>query len=168
MKLDGYVVTSDMVKSACNPSTWVSQGKKTYDLMVSLGSIVNIGPFEASQGDCLQKQRCTWYINNNNNDKCSSDLRPLLTFLILTAQSELETLPRKKEMGHNILVYMLTYVMIFSSDIQSHRFSLQVMLQRKEERCLWLIRKWLIFFYIFLCSTVMQRLSELSRQESPK
>lgn len=167
MKLDGYVVKSGMVGSACNPSTWVSQGKKAHDLMVSLGSIVNIGPFKASQGDCLQKQCCTWYINNNNNDKCSSDLTPLLTFFILTAQSELETLPRKKEMGNDILVYMLTYVMIFSSDIQSHRFSLQVVLQRKEERCLWLIRKWLIF-YIFLCSTVMQRLSELSRQESPK
>lgn len=164
----GYVVKSGVVGSACNPSTWVSQGEEAHDLMVSLGSIVNIGPFKATRRDYLQKQRCTCYTNNNNNsDKCSSDLTPLLTFFILTAQSELETIPRMKEMGHNILVYLLTCAMIFSRDIKSHRFSLQVMLQRKEERCLWLVRKWLIL-YIFLCSTVMQRLSELSRQESPE
>lgn len=158
---------SDVVVSACNPSTWVSQGEEAHDLMVSLGSIVNIGPFKATHQDCLQKQCCICYTNNNNNDKFSGDLTPLLTFFILTAQSELETLPRMKAMGHNFLVYLLTCVMIFNRDIQSHRLGLQVTLQRKEERCLWLIRKWLIL-YIFLCSTVMQRLSELSRQESPK
>lgn len=113
MELNEYVVKSGVVIPACNPSMWASQGDDSPDLKPSLGYLVNIGPFEAAQPDCLQKQCYTCYTNNNNNNKRSRDLTQFLTFFLLTSQSELETLPRTKEMGHNILVYLLTYATIF-------------------------------------------------------